>query len=350
MRISFVSSRRRRRGFTLIELLVVIAIIAILIALLLPAVQQAREAAKRTECKNNLKQIGLALHNYHDAHSMFPMGMHTGSQASGDVGQRGGWGWGAYLLPFMEESAVYENFTFEQRLGSAANRNLLGSIVKGVHCPSDEIPKVLNDRVESGPNVNVSNLTTSYLGNGGAFIHMSFKDDGSCGHPSATNSIPNTGVLIQDNPVRFRDITDGTSNTIAVGEAAWRFTLNDQRWYGKPQPGGAHGNFSWFGVCEDVGGSVYTSKLAVMRVGAVPINEPASTSSWNFDFAWWSFSSEHTGGAQFCFADGSVHFLSENINHTREFGWGANGANFANNLGTYQRLMARNDGRVVGAF
>src|SRR5437588_8459259 len=101
-----------RRGFTLIELLVVIAIIAVLIALLLPAVQQAREAARRSQCRNNLKQLGIALHNYHDTHRVFPIGFLDTIWGTGETNVSAGWSWGAYLLPYLDNAALYNQFNF----------------------------------------------------------------------------------------------------------------------------------------------------------------------------------------------------------------------------------------------
>ena len=155
----------RRRGFTLIELLVVIAIIAILVALLLPAVQQAREAARRSSCKNNLKQIGLALHNYHDTHRVFPPGQIRGRNPSTGVECGNGFSWGAMLLPFLEESAVYDglDFTIGPFIGS--NKTFINSLAgfDFARCPSDtERAKTI--AVHGGqPNFMASIPTTSYF-------------------------------------------------------------------------------------------------------------------------------------------------------------------------------------------
>ncbi|MCA9113349.1 MAG: DUF1559 domain-containing protein, partial [Planctomycetaceae bacterium] len=139
--------RRSSRGFTLIELLVVIAIIAILIALLLPAVQQAREAARRTQCRNNLKQMGLALHNYHDNSGRFPLGELYAYNGN----------WKARILPFMDQGPLYNNFTWAaasfQSVSGAFIPALAGTIVPALNCPSSPLPQV----GVSGPNANTGN-------------------------------------------------------------------------------------------------------------------------------------------------------------------------------------------------
>jgi prepilin-type N-terminal cleavage/methylation domain-containing protein len=209
-----------RRGFTLIELLVVIAIIAILIALLLPAVQQAREAARRTQCKNNLKQIGLGLHNYHDTYLLFP---------AGGFGPRKG-SWLISILPFIDQAPAYNlidfsgcsgtstgttpcgsDFSWQYTAPPAAMANLFYSLrVPGYYCPSSDLDKT---RSQGTGKIQLVN----YVGIAGSAI--SPLDGVSAIFPAATYGyISNNGVLYPNADKSIRDITDGTSNIIVVGE------------------------------------------------------------------------------------------------------------------------------------
>ena len=194
-----------RRGFTLIELLVVIAIIAVLIALLLPAVQQAREAARRTQCRNNMHQIGLALHNYHDTHNTFPIGSMFWSPASA---AHQGTSWLTMILPFVDEAALYNASNFDLYSSDAANTTVTRSVLYQYCCPSDAEPALVSNYREG-----------TYAGSQG--IRQTF--DTSCACTPATAWI---GVLYSCSRTRIRDIRDGTSNTLIAGETAppWRGT------------------------------------------------------------------------------------------------------------------------------
>lgn len=190
----------RLRGFTLIELLVVIAIIAILIALLLPAVQQAREAARRTQCRNNMKQLGLALHNYHDTHNTFP-GTYGGTNAPWNTTDGGGWyGWSpmAMLLPYMDQAPLYNRADFGRYWDTTTpdNRTVNRTVIPGLQCPSDTRSGA-KPRADSGP--------CSYAFSAGP---VSSWDVG-------TRKI---GLVSFNSSIRIRDITDGTTNTIAASE------------------------------------------------------------------------------------------------------------------------------------
>lgn len=249
---------RTRRAFTLIELLVVIAIIAILVALLIPAVQQAREAARRTQCKNSLKQWGIALHNYHETHSTFPMGKER---------QRH-WTFRSMLLPFIDHSALYDEINFEHQphcfnyaVSMGTNSPTRASI--GIYfCPSD--PN--SERPFSG-----------FLGH-----HMPGNYVGSRG--SLSTSI--NGVFFPDSQVRFADLIDGSSSTIAMGERGIPKALN----------------IGWM-LC----GSNADAFIG-MDVGLAP----GDGSGAHNDHYW----SHHVGGAHFLLCDGSVKFLSENADHS----------------------------------
>jgi len=209
-----------RTGFTLIELLVVIAIIAILIALLLPAVQQAREAARRTQCKSNLKQLGIALHNYNSAHRVFPPNLIPGGKptSGGYIGYfQGNWGVLAYLTPFLEQTAVYNLLNLESptysNSGSAwiiadSNNQLAAATLVPLYlCPSDISRKVSTDYGVTGgigPSNYAANMGTGLDATGGSEHGSPYRSD---------------GVFYADSRTRFADITDGTSNTAAMSES-----------------------------------------------------------------------------------------------------------------------------------
>jgi prepilin-type N-terminal cleavage/methylation domain-containing protein/prepilin-type processing-associated H-X9-DG protein len=202
-----VNSMKRSRAFTLVELLVVIAIIGVLIALLLPAIQAAREAARNTQCKNNLKQIGLALHSFESARRAFPPGFVSNSIDTNGPGTGPGWSWGAHILPYLEESNL--NIDLEQSITDSAYDRLRLMQLSVFRCPSDPLEDqtfVVHD--ESG-----SELTqlafANYVGMAGTFEVSAFPDTG-------------TGVLFRNREIRIKDITDGTSHTIMVGERASR--------------------------------------------------------------------------------------------------------------------------------
>jgi len=269
-----------RRGFTLIELLVVIAIIAVLIALLLPAVQQAREAARRTQCRNNLHQLGLALHNYHDTHSCFPPGT-VASSANGssvsDAAQQPGWTFLAMILPFVDETSIYNacNFTLSTRgtPGELSNSTAMGQIINQYLCPSDGSYK------KSG-NYAVSNYMPV------AGINSSY-----CRYNHPTYQEKHCGVFSASSRVRIRDIRDGTSNTLMVGEVQLDYI------------GGNYSGHSKWAAANDL----YNRTLRMTDPRHL-INPPGS---WNQPEL--CFGSHHEGGAFFCFGDGQVRFLSENI-------------------------------------
>lgn len=327
MRTSGTSS-----GFTLIELLVVIAIIGVLIALLLPAVQQAREAARRTQCKSNIKQIALALHNYHDTFAIFPSGQYycrpnTACNSTSLVAD--GWGWTASLLPFVDQAPLFNGFNFSLAMRDPHHAHLLATPLPLFQCPSDatrkeQLPPTVN------PFLPERFATSNYCGNGGAFGN-SFEAPILSAGPLQTN-----GVLGRDSACRIRDITDGASNTFLVGEVI-HFDFNwDPTLYG-------HFHLPRAACC--------TLKLA--RNGNRPLNpDPSATTDEKRE----GFSSLHAGGAHFGMCDGSVRFISENID-TSSRQWTAttqsdpfDRANNGDDFRTYQRLFARNDSYPVGDF
>ena len=213
-----MSTRIRRPGFTLIELLVVIAIIAVLIALLLPAVQAAREAARRAQCTNNMKQLGLALHNYQSANGSFPLGITKVQVYSGnDFAPWVGWSAHAQMLPFLEQNAIYNavNFThtgfgFTFTPGDAINSTAAYSRVGAFICPSNPIS---NSPVKGA--YTLGNCTpTDYAGSYGTTTHDLTQDSAS----TTQKPIPTTGIFALWMSYDLRDVTDGTSQTIAFGE------------------------------------------------------------------------------------------------------------------------------------
>lgn len=349
------SGGRRARGFTLIELLVVIAIIAILISLLLPAVQQAREAARRTQCRNNLKQLGLALHNYHDVFLTFPFGVLADDDWN-TIGASTGWGWPAYILPYIDQGNAYNQIDFTLPMvdpsnTSAAqvqNTEVIANAIPTVLCPSDVTPSV-------APTVGVETVyqqaVTSYAGNAGAFN----------GAQNGNDSQRSNGFFYSNwlgtpagQRIRIRDVLDGTSNTVLLAEHAARSSEFDEGTDTGHGTTGVTPRHRWYGAMgEDLGGSgrpIGGGENRLVVEGSRQINPPLTLSVGQRRR---SVSSEHTGGAFVTFADGSVQFLSENIENTGR-GWDSadpydsvnNGADF----GLQQRLFSRADGLIVGEF
>jgi prepilin-type N-terminal cleavage/methylation domain-containing protein/prepilin-type processing-associated H-X9-DG protein len=296
--------RHFRSGFTLVELLVVIAIIGILIALLLPAVQAAREAARRSQCTNNLKQIGLAMHNYHDTYKVFPPGwIYFGNNQPE-------FGWAVFIMPFMEQKPLYDAMDPNTRklrnlfkTGAAqADIDLLQTVIENYKCPSDDSPE-LNSLEDFG---------------GDFFDIATANYKGSCGSENKGKGDENTGVLYGNSKIKFADIKDGTSSTFLAGE-----TNSDQSaavWAGI----GKANSLNVTGVYRTAG------RVNFKLNGYLP---PGSTNNGK------GFSSYHPGGANFLFCDGSVHFVSETIDYDT-----------SSPYGTYQRLGRRNDGQPVGDF
>jgi prepilin-type N-terminal cleavage/methylation domain-containing protein/prepilin-type processing-associated H-X9-DG protein len=312
-----------RRGFTLIELLVVIAIIAVLIALLLPAVQAAREAARRAQCVNNLKQLALAAHNYHDVVGVFPNGQwyHPLNPSSGLGGTGNNASWIVLELPQLELTPLYNavNFSFMWGDGGQgnysgkfylgqANKTIRVTIVNTLLCPSDP-SKPLHLQPHNDVGAADSEAGTSYLG------VMGDNCLGCAGTPSQNNQILNpcapqgyrctlpqlgddssdappggTGVISRaGRSVGVRDVTDGTSNTLMIGEQVMD-RCNHNGW--------VHSNTST---------GVTSLPLNFIKK---PDPSPVNTWVWNY-----SFHSQHPGGGNFAFTDGSVKFIKNSINY-----------------------------------
>ena len=306
----------------------VIAIIAVLIALLLPAVQQAREAARRSQCKNNLKQIGLGFHNYHDTHRVFPPASidndPTGNSPIASTSNINSLGWGTMILPFLDQSPLYNqigtqtssytrNWMDPAGTGTASTTNAISSartVLQAFICPSDPMGGINTDKNSFGK--------SNYLVSAATL---------------APGDTQKTGLIYTNSDRRFRDVTDGTSNTLLVTEKS---TVNEATtstncqgtpctysgglWIG---PRTATSVASWHtGVygydVENVGGGSSTYQIA------------ASSATWGDD---WIASSAHVGGMQVLMGDGSVRFLSLNISLT-----------------TYRNIVTPNGGEVVGEF
>jgi prepilin-type N-terminal cleavage/methylation domain-containing protein/prepilin-type processing-associated H-X9-DG protein len=305
--------RRQRRsqfGFTLIELLVVIAIIAILIALLLPAVQQAREAARRSQCKNNLKQIGLAMHNYHDVHSALPPGyIYDQIYGTANGPKRSNFGWGTFLLPGLDQAALYEQIStnshgFADDWNSSNQKllNLARTPLSVYICPSDPGNAQNMDWTIS--------LTNGLTGN----------------RVAKSNYQASNQTFGQNTCYRFRDFLDGTSNTFIAGEKTSNGVMYTGVWIGSHKWGPANTNVTSESILGTVNGTYSGVPYRINGDGSAYPTYP-------YPFRKQNFSSVHTGGAQFVFCDGKVVFLSENIS-----------------LAVYNALSTRNGSELVGEF
>ena len=296
------------RGFTLIELLVVIAIIAILVALLLPAVQQAREAARRSSCKNNLKQIGLALHNYHDTHRVFPFGLlyREGHANAANLKVPGAF---TMMLPFIEQGPLYDDLAgdtndFRTEWSDGAT-DPSAMIIDVYMCPSDVMDNTNPQRQDNGK--------SNYV-----LIAGARRSDNS-NHAAADNYFGETdGIFYINSDTKLRDITDGTSSTFMVGE----------RDGGDGSAGSPRRAAVWIGSQrsqwhnQQLGSTDGTNTSLLLNTAIVN-----GTSRWN------SLGSLHQGGAHFSMADASVQFVSENID-----------------AGLYSALGTKAGGEVVGEF
>ena len=295
-------ARPCQKAFTLIELLVVIAIIAVLVALLLPAVQQAREAARRSQCKNNLKQLGVAAHNYHDTFKAFPPGMIHSS----------GWGWGAMILPYLDQTNIYNqlNFNFMNVPGDPVQTALVQTVLPVYLCPSDANPKPSQ----------WSNGTRSGVRQGAAttqtYIALSnYNASGGTNDESCTSCFTSDGIFGCNSNTSIANITDGTTNTFLF----WERDSQQHGLTGSKPTVEIHMGGQWAGAsaiplppattnptCYDSSYQV-TVILGQMRGTWAEINGNATRDDGR------SPSSMHAGGMQACLADGSVRFISENI-------------------------------------
>lgn len=319
----------------------VIAIIAILIALLLPAVQQAREAARRSQCKNNLKQLGLALHNYHDVFSTFPPGYindwglvrGTSGNYSGDsqVTNRAQWSWTAMILPQIDQAPTFNQLGVSNRRGVEAlddtnMTNILQTSLPAFRCPSDPAPDVNTDRDTqntAGTTVNVA--TSNYVA-----VNTGHRNGAGIGGSNDADALISShvhtrGMFWGDSKVKMRDVLDGTSNQFMVGERSYRY-----------RTGGCNnrGKAALLYVVRATNQVKFPNRGdsdAMTTIGRGINREAANCSNdWRSGSR---VSSQHEGGAQFTLADGSVRFVSENVDLT-----------------TARRLGLKSDGNTIGEF
>jgi prepilin-type N-terminal cleavage/methylation domain-containing protein len=313
------------KGFTLVELLVVIAIIGVMVGLLLPAVQAAREAARRMSCQNQLKQLSLALHNHHDVYKRFPVGAENAvfpKPAAGSVTIQGTT-WIVHTLPYFEQQALYELYDFSQAYNSATNGVVGNTVVPALYCPSGPAPTRYKDPNGGGVNGNPPSHYVGVMGPagltnptplvyGGQTYNFTVGDAAINGAWSAHGMLShyrNTAGSISTNRfIRFSDVIDGTSNTLMVGERSLHLpgTLNDYRSWIR----GNHGGVS---ACKNV---------------TYPINSTNYNGSNNFNHI--SFASQHPGGCLFALGDASVQFINESID-----------------MAIYQCMASINEGAVV---
>jgi prepilin-type N-terminal cleavage/methylation domain-containing protein/prepilin-type processing-associated H-X9-DG protein len=269
-----------RKAFTLVELLVVIAIIGILVALLLPAVQAAREAARRMSCNNNMKQIGLALHNYHDTFKALPMGWIGLAAPGGPVLSEGepGWGWAAHVLPFIEQNTVTDIVRDTLPITSPLNQAARNTHLPIFRCPSDANSQQFFDLEDAGGAVLSTVPTANYVG---MFGTIELED---CEGLPAGVQCRGDGPFFHNSSTRFRDFIDGTSNTLLVAERSSKY-----------------GRSTWVGAIPGADES-FARILAIA-------DEPPNSGGGHLDDP----GSYHPGGTNFVFADGSVHIITNTI-------------------------------------
>lgn len=327
---------QRKHAFTLVELLVVIAIIGVLVGLLLPAVQAAREAARRMSCGNNLKQVGLGLHMHHDTFNKLPAAYGFNQQANA-ANWRKAWGWGARILPFIEQTAIYEQLQvgskeFDQVMPGnnsatwpALPLEAMRTVIPTYRCPSDVSPDIntSTDFCHSGGPDDTKPATTNYVG----VYAFQFSNWNAGGAPPKTH-----GALQFQDGNNFNSIQDGLSNTLMVGERGWE-----------------HDAGYWVGVGNTNSEDAWSSPKVVGRVFLLKMNGPLVGRYYS------SFSSYHQGGAHFLFADGSVHFLTDSIesddgfdNAGNKTAWNTSYNNLnLTTIGVYQKLGMRDDGVTI---
>ena len=310
--------RNRWGGFTLVELLVVIAIIGVLIALLLPAVQAAREAARRSQCLNNLKQIGLALQTYHDVNKYFPPSTFTRPQNRRQSG-RAAWGWGTMILPFMENQPLYDSMRVNQQdlhnlMSDPAQRPLAQTVLLEYRCPSDNGPRLNEQRLFTNAAYgNTAVAMSNYIAVGGTRMIDALEkyDDG----------LKTNGVMALDTEHPMRDVLDGTSKTFLVGERCWP---------------------DWAAVWVGTRNTRNDGDEGLRQVmGSVNHKINAGGNQ-----ARHAFSSLHPSGALFLYVDGHVRFISEDIDYNETGAHSYNPTQMAK-MGHYQRLGRRDDNLVV---
>jgi prepilin-type processing-associated H-X9-DG protein len=299
--------QQKRRGFTLVEFLVVAGCSLVLVGLLTPSLESARSAARKAQCKNNMKQLGIAMHNYHETFGVFPPGW-VANHRQPNSGFK--FGWQTFILPFLEEGPLYRQINFS--VPTKTPMKLLQKRIAVYRCPVDVTPDINPIRSKYG--------TSNYSGNYGVNTFRTPKLElltnwmatrrtknwpGQRAVPKSTN-----GIFHWSSSVRFRDITDGTSNTFMLGERS---------------------AYSGSGIWPGVASNEYVNDALT---NCAPGNEINGSTR--------AFSSFHGKGAHFLLCDGSARFISQNISSVFDVE--------NRELGLYQKLSIRNDGQVVGEF
>jgi prepilin-type N-terminal cleavage/methylation domain-containing protein/prepilin-type processing-associated H-X9-DG protein len=301
-----------RRAFTLIELLVVIAIIAVLIALLLPAVQSAREAARRIQCTNNLKQIGIALHNYHGAVGAFPPGYLSLMDPVTFDNDGPGWGWASFALNQMEQLPIYNSINFVKGIEFPANQTARLTTISSFFCPSDALRQDMFTVVDSTTTGTMAGApicvvaSSNYVGSVGSGDPSSLYPwiiDADDGPPGRDNG---NGLFYRNHSITIAQITDGTSQTFAAGEKSQN--LSRATWTGAVTNAAVPLVALQAGAGFDPEGG---GALVIAHTGEN--HGPNAPSGQAHGDQYWSL---HPGGANFLFADGSVRFIKELIGFT----------------------------------
>ncbi|QDU59740.1 hypothetical protein Pan216_05720 [Planctomycetes bacterium Pan216] len=324
---------RRRLGFTLVELLVVIAIIGVLVSLLLLAIQQAREAARRAQCINNLKQLGVALHSYHESHNTFPPGyVSSASIASGcptQTLQNNGAPWSVLILPFLDETARYDRFNFVENFTAINEFPAEGSRTSTNHV--EWLKRLAKFQCPSDPATGRRFNNSNYLGvqGGGAGSLAACAVDGS------RRFFFGNGILYHNSRTQFGSISDGSSKVFMLGETRYQPTLGHLPHGGFPE---GYYVIGWASSGRFAGGASLPNSLAgaVLPINSIPGSgsEP-QVSGYDHLFKYFSrvFGSFHPGGAHFLMADGSAFFVSESVDED-----------------LYQTSSIRNDGLPLERF
>jgi len=344
MHREFQSAARTRRGFTLVELLVVIAIIGILVSLLMPAVQSAREAGRRTQCSNNLKQLALALHGYHTQFQYFPPSVYFAAGEDPGYSTNYRVNWAIAVLPFLEQQALYNSFDRTKLITDSANRNARGTILAAMVCPTDGAAH-RNKFSRGGEADNWAR--GNYAANGGlGFLSSSFRPSNGPDSQYWKNTYTR-GVMGCNTSVGLAGIRDGSSNTVLLGEIRVGFNALDRRGTWAMGTAGAsslwgHGTDDGSGpnncvpssdnllACDEI------APHADINAECLPCISAGSTQA--------TMRSQHVGGVMIALADGSVRFLSDFIENGVV--WDPIDFNPTNFL-TWQRLNASCDSLVV---
>lgn len=329
--------RFRKPGFTIIELMVVVAITTVMIALLIPAVVQAREAARRTQCKNNLHQFGLALQNYHDVVGVYPGASYVNLWSPIPNMIDSEWSWSVMILPYLDQAPLFNSLnvgptTFEQAANNPIIINLMTRSPSVFLCPSDTGSEV---------NLNRPFFAKSSGGVGAGMILSATTSFGKSNYMGCNGNHDNDGVLNSGctTKISMENITDGTSNTILVGERSSSPWPN--------QPPGTQGPWAGIWVGQETSINNVTNVWCLagrtefqMNSGA-PSGIAANTS--NIPLPLLAFGSMHAGGANFLMADGAVRFISDKIQ------WN-DLPNSYDDVGVFHLLGSIADGAVVGEF